>query len=75
MHVACPKHSSCDCHRAYIVFAASEMSSPHELYDVAVIGGGLIGCAVLRELATAGYCSILLEKNNSVLMGASAGNR
>ncbi len=44
------------------------------LYDVAVIGGGVVGCAVLRELSR--YClkTILLEKNSDLAEGVSKGN-
>ena len=49
--------------------------SKTEMYDVAVIGGGVIGCATLHELTRHGYRCILLEKNEHLIMGASSGNR
>lgn len=42
--------------------------------DVAVIGGGVVGCAVARRLALAGASVILLEKAADILEGASKGN-
>ncbi|MDD8026913.1 MAG: NAD(P)/FAD-dependent oxidoreductase [Acidobacteriota bacterium] len=43
-------------------------------YDVAVIGGGVIGCAVARELARYDLRIILLEKGADVAEGVSKGN-
>ena len=45
------------------------------LYDVAVIGGGVVGCAVLRELARyRGLRLLLLEKGADVAEGVSKAN-
>ncbi|KAK3097408.1 hypothetical protein FSP39_009389 [Pinctada imbricata] len=44
------------------------------LYDVAVIGGGVVGCSVLHELTSSGYRCVLLEKNSGLVSEASAGN-
>ncbi|KAH9488801.1 hypothetical protein Btru_064819 [Bulinus truncatus] len=43
-------------------------------YDVAIIGGGVVGCALLFELSRKGYSCILLEKNQHIMSEASAGN-
>ncbi len=43
-------------------------------YDVAVIGGGVVGCAVARRLTLAGADVILLEQAADILSGASKGN-
>jgi glycerol-3-phosphate dehydrogenase len=43
-------------------------------YDVAVIGGGVVGCAVLRGFALAGARAVLLERDADLLAGASKGN-
>lgn len=43
-------------------------------YDVAVIGGGVVGCAVLRAATLAGYRAVLLERGADILSGASKGN-
>jgi glycerol-3-phosphate dehydrogenase len=39
-----------------------------------VIGGGVVGCAVLRAFALAGARAILLERGPDILSGASKGN-
>jgi glycerol-3-phosphate dehydrogenase len=44
------------------------------VYDVAVIGGGVVGCAVLRELARYDLRLVLLEKEADVAEGISKGN-
>lgn len=44
------------------------------MYDVCVIGGGVIGGAVLRELTKYRLRVCLLEKENDVCMGASKAN-
>lgn len=43
-------------------------------FDVAVIGGGVVGLAILRRLAMAGLSCVLLEKGADILSGASKGN-
>lgn len=43
-------------------------------FDVAIIGGGVVGCAVLRALTLAGLDCILLERGADILSGASKGN-
>jgi len=43
-------------------------------YDVAVIGGGVVGCAVARRMALAGASVVLIEKAADILEGASKGN-
>ena len=48
------------------------MSEP--VHDVAVIGGGVVGCAVLRRLALDGLRCVLVEKGADILSGASKGN-
>ena len=45
-----------------------------ERFEVAVIGGGVVGLAVLRRLAMAGLSCVLLEKGADILSGASKGN-
>ncbi|MFL2808528.1 MAG: NAD(P)/FAD-dependent oxidoreductase [bacterium] len=42
--------------------------------DAAIIGGGVVGCAVARRLTLAGISVILLEKASDILDGASKGN-
>lgn len=44
------------------------------LYDVAVIGAGVIGCAIARKYAMEGARVVVLEKAADILDGASKGN-
>lgn len=44
------------------------------LYDVAVIGGGVTGCMLLRELARYKLKTVLLEKSSDFACGASKAN-
>jgi glycerol-3-phosphate dehydrogenase len=44
------------------------------VYDVAVIGGGVVGCAVLRELSRYDLRLILLEQESDLAEGISKGN-
>ena len=44
------------------------------VYDVVVIGGGVVGCAVLRELARYDLKLLLLEKEADLAEGISKGN-
>ncbi|BCP55251.1 FAD/NAD(P)-binding oxidoreductase [Kaistia sp. 32K] len=43
-------------------------------YDVAIIGGGVVGCALARRFSLQGAQVILLEKGRDILVGASKGN-
>jgi glycerol-3-phosphate dehydrogenase len=42
--------------------------------DIAVIGGGVVGCAVARKMALEGASVVLIEKAADILEGASKGN-
>jgi glycerol-3-phosphate dehydrogenase len=44
------------------------------VYDVAVIGAGVVGCAVARSFAIRGLRTVVLEKAADILEGASKGN-
>lgn len=44
------------------------------VFDVAVIGAGVVGCAVARAFALAGAHVLVLEKAADILDGASKGN-
>jgi glycerol-3-phosphate dehydrogenase len=44
------------------------------LFDIAVIGGGVVGCAVTRRAALSGASVILIEAASDILAGASKGN-
>ncbi|HEY4066909.1 MAG TPA: NAD(P)/FAD-dependent oxidoreductase [Burkholderiaceae bacterium] len=43
-------------------------------FDVAVIGGGVVGCATVRRFALAGRRAVLVERSADILSGASKGN-
>lgn len=43
-------------------------------FDAAIIGGGVVGCAVLRSLTLAGLKCVLLERGADLLSGASKAN-
>ena len=44
------------------------------IYDLIVIGGGVVGCAIMRKLTLQGLKPILLEKGGDILSGASKSN-
>ena len=44
------------------------------MYDVLIIGGGIVGCAVARELSKYQLKTVSLEKNVEVGMGATKAN-
>jgi glycerol-3-phosphate dehydrogenase len=44
------------------------------MFDVAVVGGGVVGCAVARKFTLQGASVLLLEKAADILSGASKGN-
>ena len=43
-------------------------------YDIAIIGGGVIGCAIARELSKYTFKTILIEKGSDVAEGISKAN-
>lgn len=45
-----------------------------DLFDVAVIGAGVVGCAVARRFALAGARVVVIEKGADILSGASKAN-
>ncbi len=47
---------------------------PSELFDVAIIGAGVVGCAMARRFTLDGARVLVLEKSLDVLDGASKGN-
>lgn len=44
------------------------------MFDVAIIGAGVVGCAVARRFAIAGASVVLIEKGADILSGASKAN-
>lgn len=53
---------------------ATRIPVPAEVFDVAIIGAGVVGCAVARRFALAGAGVILIEKGADILSGASKAN-
>lgn len=53
---------------------ALENDIDKKTFDLAVIGAGVVGCAVLRAFTLAGASSVLLERGADILSGASKGN-
>jgi glycerol-3-phosphate dehydrogenase len=43
-------------------------------FDIAIVGAGVVGCAVFRELVLAGARCVLIERDRDILAGASKGN-
>ncbi|CAF3155409.1 unnamed protein product [Rotaria socialis] len=45
------------------------------VYDIIIIGGGIVGLGVFRQLLLNGYKNVLLlEKSSQIITGASCGN-
>lgn len=49
-------------------------SKKQVVFDVAIVGGGVVGCAVARRFTLEGAKVVLLEKGNDILSGASKAN-
>lgn len=45
-----------------------------ETFDIAVVGGGVVGCAVARRFTLEGARTVLVERGADILGGASKGN-
>ena len=44
------------------------------MFDIAIIGGGVVGCAILREMTLCGHKALLVERAPDLLDGASKAN-
>lgn len=44
------------------------------MFDVAIIGAGVVGCAIARSFAMRGWKTIVIEKAGDILEGVSKGN-
>ncbi len=49
-------------------------NQPAAPFDVAIIGAGVVGCAVFRGLVLAGLRCVLLERDADIISGASKAN-
>jgi len=54
--------------------AADTFAGTSETFDVVVIGGGVLGCAIAARIATTTASVCLLEAATDVAEGASKGN-
>ena len=52
----------------------AQPATTRPIWDVIVIGGGVIGCAITRRFALAGAKTLLLERGSDILSGASKAN-
>jgi glycerol-3-phosphate dehydrogenase len=52
----------------------SYSSDKTKKFDIAIVGAGVVGLAILRRFAMAGLQCVLLEKSADILSGASKGN-
>ena len=57
-----------------LVAAARPLLAGDPDIDVAIIGGGVVGCAIARDFTLAGARVVLLERGADLLSGASKGN-
>ena len=53
---------------------SSDAPVGQDSYDVAVVGAGVVGCAIARSFAIRGFSTLVLEKGADILEGASKGN-
>ena len=54
--------------------ASAAAESEAGVYDVAIVGGGVVGLAVAREIAVRGRTVVLLEREDAPAAAASSGN-
>lgn len=55
-------------------FIAQPAAPAETVFDVAIVGAGVVGCAIARSFATRGWSTLVLEKAGDILEGASKGN-
>lgn len=53
---------------------ANSTTGTESTWDVIIIGGGVVGCAITRKFALAGATTLLLERGPDILSGASKAN-
>ncbi|MHA1128394.1 MAG: NAD(P)/FAD-dependent oxidoreductase [Alphaproteobacteria bacterium] len=52
----------------------ADTSRSESIWDVIVIGGGVVGCAIIKRFSLAGARTLLLERGADILSGASKAN-
>ncbi|MCY6381922.1 NAD(P)/FAD-dependent oxidoreductase [Hoeflea prorocentri] len=52
----------------------AQQSTLSDVYDVVIVGGGVVGCAIARRMTLEGWRVVLTEKAPDILDGASKGN-
>eukprot|EP00547_Thalassionema_nitzschioides_P013693 CAMPEP_0194237444 /NCGR_PEP_ID=MMETSP0158-20130606/4451_1 /TAXON_ID=33649 /ORGANISM="Thalassionema nitzschioides, Strain L26-B" /LENGTH=1029 /DNA_ID=CAMNT_0038971477 /DNA_START=131 /DNA_END=3220 /DNA_ORIENTATION=+ len=53
---------------------AHQLDQSADIYDLLVVGGGVVGLSVLRAATLSGYKTVLIEAESDLVTGASAGN-
>jgi glycerol-3-phosphate dehydrogenase len=51
-----------------------DMSAPFDKTEIAIIGAGVVGCALFRRFAIAGLKPLMIEAGKDILSGASKAN-
>ncbi len=49
-------------------------TASNRVHDIAIIGAGVVGCAVFREFTLAGLDCVLIERDADIISGASKAN-
>jgi glycerol-3-phosphate dehydrogenase len=57
-----------------VIYPHPNAQPARDSFDVAVIGAGVVGCAIARSFAIRGWSTLVLEKGGDILEGASKGN-
>ncbi|GHU17378.1 FAD/NAD(P)-binding oxidoreductase [Betaproteobacteria bacterium] len=52
----------------------ADILDSQKTWDIIIVGGGVVGCAIARRLALAGATVLVLEKGGDILSGASKAN-
>jgi glycerol-3-phosphate dehydrogenase len=61
-------------HSSAVNIAGHTSTAPERTFDVAVVGAGVVGCAIARSFAIRGWRTVVVEKEADILEGASKGN-
>jgi glycerol-3-phosphate dehydrogenase len=58
----------------FTVVPPPAQAMPQDVFDVVVIGAGVVGCAIARSFAIRGWSTLVVEKAGDIIEGASKGN-